>query len=116
MAVVRQWWHPGRGLAWRCGITLFFGLIHGLAFAKDLKEKVRGETFADVLRPLAEFSAGVEIGHLSLVAVALPALLYLKRRTPAFDRWVSPGLSGVISVFGAVWLVTRVWENVYGAG
>ena len=112
---VENLYHRPR-LAWRCGVTLFFGLIHGLAFAKDLQKKLHGETFADIAWPLVQFSAGVEVGHLSLVALALPLLLYLKSRTPTFDRWVSPGLSGVICAFGAFWLVTRVWENVTGAG
>ncbi|HEX8912211.1 MAG TPA: HupE/UreJ family protein [Humisphaera sp.] len=98
-------------LAWRCGLTTFFGLIHGLGFARDVKEKLASDRFADIVGPLVKFSAGVETGHLTLVFLALPLLLWAKRRTPTFDRVAAPGLSLVIAGFGAFWLVGRLlWE------
>lgn len=103
-------------LAWRCVITLFFGLIHGLGFAKDLREKLQSDSFADLVWPLVKFSAGVEVGHLALVALALPLLLWAKRGVPTFDRFAVPALSAVISVFGAIWLVGRIWGVFHGEG
>lgn len=101
-------------LGWRCAITFFFGLIHGLGFAGDLRDMLPGSTFGQVAGPLLKFSAGVEAGHLALVALALPILLLMKQKAPRFDRYFSPSVSGVISMVGAFWLVTRVWERIHG--
>lgn len=102
-------------LAWRCAITFFFGLIHGLGFAKDLREKLASDQFSEIVWPLLQFSAGVEAGHLSLVAIALPLLLWTKRTEPRFDRLAVPAACGVISAIGVFWLVTRVWETLHPA-
>jgi hypothetical protein len=56
----------------------------------------------------------VEAGHLALVAIALPLLLLMKHKAPRVDRYFSAGASAVISLVGAFWLVTRVWEQVQG--
>jgi hydrogenase/urease accessory protein HupE len=103
-------------LGWRCAITFFFGLIHGLGFASDLREMLPGATFDQVVWPLLKFSAGVEAGHLALVAIALPLLLLMKHKAPRVDRYLSPGLSVVIAVIGACWLVARLWAEIRGGG
>jgi hydrogenase/urease accessory protein HupE len=103
-------------LGWRCAITFFFGLIHGLGFASDLRQMLPGSSFRQVVSPLLKFSAGVETGHLALVALALPLLLLMKRKAPRVDRYFSPVTSGAISVIGAFWLVTRVWSGMHGRG
>ena len=100
-------------LAWRCVITLFFGMIHGLGFAKDLREKLASDSFAEIVWPLVKFSAGVEAGHLTLVAIALPVLLWVKRREPRFDKFAVPAMCGVICAVGAFWLVTRVMATLH---
>jgi hydrogenase/urease accessory protein HupE len=99
-------------LGWRCAITFFFGLIHGLGFATDLRQMLPGSTFGQVVSPLLKFSAGVETGHLALVALALPLLLLMKRKAPRVDQYASPVISGLISAIGAVWLVTRIWSGI----
>ncbi len=101
-------------LGWRCAITFFFGLIHGLGFAGFLRDMLPGSTFDQVAGPLLKFSAGVEAGHLTLVVIALPLLLLIKRKAPGFDRYFSVAMSGVIALVGAFWLVTRVREQIYG--
>jgi hydrogenase/urease accessory protein HupE len=103
-------------LGWRCAITFFFGLIHGLGFASDLRQMLPGSTFGQVVSPLLKFSAGVETGHLALVALALPLLLLMKRKAPRVDRYFNPVMSGVISAIGAFWLVARVWSSAHGGG
>ena len=103
-------------LAWRCAITFLFGLIHGLGFAGFLRDMLPGSTFGQVAGPLLKFSVGVEAGHLALVALALPLLLLMKRKAPRVDRYFSPSASAVISLIGAFWLVTRVWEQIHGGG
>ena len=102
-------------LVWRCAITFFFGLIHGLGFAGDLREMLPGSTFGQVAAPLVKFSAGVEAGHLARIVLSLPILLLMKQRAPRFDRYFSLGVSGVIALVGVFWLVTRLWEQLHGA-
>jgi hydrogenase/urease accessory protein HupE len=114
VAVENLVYHPSLG--WRCAITFLFGLIHGLGFAGFLRDVLPGSTFGQVAGPLLKFSVGVEAGHLALVAVALPLLLLMKHKARRFDRYFSLGASVVISLIGAFWLVTRVWEQIQGAG
>lgn len=99
-------------LRFRCAITFGFGLIHGLGFASDLRDMFEHITFRDILWPLLKFSAGVESGHLTLVALALPVLLWLKQNKPVFDRRWVPACSIAISLVGAYWLATRVAESL----
>jgi hypothetical protein len=100
-------------LRFRCAITFGFGLIHGLGFASDLREMFEHVTFRDIIWPLLKFSGGVETGHLTLVALVLPVLLWLKQHKPVFDRRWVPACSVAISLIGAYWLVTRVMAS-YG--
>lgn len=100
-------------LHFRWAITFCFGLIHGLGFASDLREMFQNPQFNQIIWPLLKFSAGVETGHLTLVALALPVLLWLKQHKPVFDRRWVPACSLMISLIGAYWLVTRVAES-YG--
>lgn len=92
----------------RCAITFFFGLIHGLGFASDLREMFQETSFAQIIWPLLKFSAGVETGHLTLVALVLPVLLYLRNHRPVFDRRLVPACSIAISLVGAYWLFARL--------
>jgi hydrogenase/urease accessory protein HupE len=103
-------------LRWRCAVTFGFGLVHGLGFAGDLRDMLPGSTFGQVAWPLLTFAAGVEAGHLGLVAAALPLLLLMKRRSPRVDRYLTPALSAAIAAAGGFWLVTRVWAEVRGGG
>jgi hypothetical protein len=94
---------------WRYGLTFGFGLIHGLGFASMLAVLLPPD---QVVAPLLEFNIGVELGQLSIVAVALPLLAVIARLVGA-DRYrnrVMPALSGVIAVLGAIWVVERVFE------
>ena len=92
----------------RCAITFFFGLIHGLGFASDLREMFQESSFAQIIWPLLKFSAGVESGHLTLVALVLPVLLYLRKHRPIFDRQFVPACSVAISLIGGYWLFLRL--------
>jgi hydrogenase/urease accessory protein HupE len=92
----------------RCAITFFFGLIHGLGFASDLREMFQDTSFAQIIWPLLKFSAGVETGHLTLVTMALPVLLYLRNHRPVFDRKLVPACSIAISLVGGYWLAVRL--------
>ena len=88
-------------------LTFGFGLVHGLGFASVLAELLPPR---DVVVPLLCFNLGVELGQLTVVAVALPALLGLARLVgPARYRRVAlPTLAAVIFLLGAAWLVERI--------
>lgn len=89
----------------RIGIVFVFGLVHGLGFASVLSEFGLGQFLA---ASLASFTVGLEIGHLTVIAVAflLLGLPFGKTRLyrPAV---VIPG-SLLIAVIGAYWVLNRV--------
>jgi len=87
-------------------ITLIFGLVHGLGFATDLKEKLAGVTRSDIIVPLISFNLGVELGQMCLAAVALPVIWQLRKHPVFVRRWV-PACSAVVIGLGAWWLVQR---------
>ena len=70
---------------WR--LALIFGLVHGLGFATDLKEKVAGMSGEKIVVPLVSFNLGVEVGQLAVAALVLPLT----------------GGCGVSQVYGGVW-------------
>jgi hydrogenase/urease accessory protein HupE len=92
---------------WR--ITFAFGLIHGFGFASALQEF--GLPKSALVPALASFNAGVEIGQLAIVSLALPTLLMLDRvftsqGAPRAAQMVYTG-SGVICILGGYWFVMR---------
>lgn len=60
--------------AWRYGLALAFGLIHGMGFSNYLRSLLGRET--TILKPLFAFNLGLEIGQLLIVGLLL-ALTYL---------------------------------------
>ena len=93
---------------WRFVLTFGFGLVHGLGFASRLKELLP-ETH--IIAPLLGFNLGVELGQLTIVLVALPLFWLASRELGAarYRRVVMPALALVISLFGAIWLIERVF-------
>ena len=95
---------PPRG---RWLLVFGFGLVHGLGFASVLREI--GLPRRGLLLSLLSFNLGVELGQLLVVALALPIVVTCARRAPrAFERWGLQIGSGVIGLFGTIWLVTRL--------
>ena len=86
-------------------VSFGFGLVHGFGFSSALREV--GLPADGVLVPLVGFNAGVELGQGLVVAVALPALLAVRRRTEG-RRWIR-GSSLVILLVGLVLFVERVF-------
>jgi hypothetical protein len=93
---------------WRYALTFGFGLAHGLGFASALAQDLPP---TGVIPPLLCFNVGVEIGQLTIVAIALPLFYLVARRVGAerYRRWVMPALSSVILVFGLIWLTERAF-------
>ena len=71
----------GAPLGRRWMVAFGFGLVHGFAFSFALREQMQ---FAGAHLPtaLVAFNAGVELGQLLVIAVAVPALAWLFRRVP----------------------------------
>ncbi len=95
---------------WR--LTFLFGLVHGFGFAGALKSF--GLPSAAVVPALAAFNIGVEIGQIAILAIAVPAMLWLEgpaaRRAggdhPRKTRLVYAA-SGVLLILGLYWLARR---------
>jgi hypothetical protein len=87
---------------WR--ITFAFGLVHGFGFAGVLRDMhlPRGGLAAS----LVAFNLGVELGQLAVVALALPLLALLRRRSALAPRGVAAG-SLALGALGLFWLVQR---------
>jgi hydrogenase/urease accessory protein HupE len=86
-------------------ITFPFGLVHGFGFAGALGELAVPR---DQLVPaLVAFNLGVEAGQLAVLAVALPVLLWARKRQ-WFLTYGVRGLSTVVVLLGVTWFALRV--------
>ena len=84
-------------------VSFCFGLVHGFGFSSALREL--GLPTQGLLLSLFGFNAGVELGQAFVVAVALPALVLL-RRTSGEKRMIW-GASMAILVIGLALFVER---------
>lgn len=89
---------------WRWLVAAAFGLVHGLGFASGLTEL--GLPQEAMVRALAGFNLGVELGQLVFVAVVMPPLVWLTK--PGRLARLPQILSVLVAIMGAVWLVERV--------
>ncbi len=88
----------------KIGMVFFFGLFHGLGFAGLLKEvEIPKDAFAT---SLLSFNAGIEIGQLLIIALALP-LIFRFRGTPRYDAAMRM-IAILISLLALFWFVTRL--------
>jgi hydrogenase/urease accessory protein HupE len=94
-------------IEWRWLVTFVFGLIHGFAFANELREKGLGEG-TQIVVPLFAFNVGVEIGQICIAALVLPILWQLHKIPSFAPRWV-PAASAAVVIMGGYWFVQRVW-------
>jgi hypothetical protein len=83
-----------------------FGLIHGFGFAGALAEV--GLPRAALGVALASFNIGVEIGQVTIILAAAPALAWLARSRPTIFRRVVLAGSIVIGLAGAYWFFSRL--------
>ena len=88
------------------GVTLFFGLIHGLGFSNYFKTIMIGTPSEKVL-PLMEFALGIEVAQLIVVIIGL-ILAYIAQAVFKFSKreW---GLIIASFIIGAV--VPMLIEN-----
>jgi hypothetical protein len=95
-----------REASWlRLALVFAFGLLHGLGFAGVLSEM--GWPQGRKLVALLSFNAGVELGQLTVIILALP-LLSASSRLGVPRRPLERGLSLAIAAIGLAWTVQRL--------
>ncbi len=92
---------------WRPAVVFGFGLLHGLGFASVLEEfGLPGEDF---IAALLGFNVGVELGQLTVIALAFLAVGLWFGRKPWYRRVIAVPASLVIAAIGAYWTVERIF-------
>jgi hydrogenase/urease accessory protein HupE len=89
---------------WRLLAAFGFGLIHGLGFAGGLLDAMQSLPAVKKSVAIASFSAGVELGHLSVVLPLFLALGWGRQRSPRFQTLSLRYGSAVIALAGLFYL------------
>nr|WP_318246031.1 HupE/UreJ family protein [Seohaeicola saemankumensis] len=92
---------------WRPLVVFCFGLLHGLGFASVLGEF--GLPEGQFIPALLGFNIGVEIGQLTVIAVAFLTVGLWFGRKPWYRGAIAVPASVVIALIGAWWFVERVF-------
>ncbi|MCB1335217.1 MAG: HupE/UreJ family protein [Roseivivax sp.] len=94
---------------WRPVVVFCFGLLHGLGFASVLGEF--GLPSLQVVPALLGFNVGVEIGQLTVIALAFLLTLPVLQRAGegGYRRYLAVPASVVIALVGAYWFVQRAF-------
>ncbi|SFR34821.1 HupE / UreJ protein [Litoreibacter janthinus] len=93
------WWRP---------IVIFaFGLLHGMGFASVLGEF--GLAPGRFVAGLIGFNVGVEVGQLTVIALAFLAVGYWFGKKPWYRARISIPASVFIAIVGGYWAVERVF-------
>ena len=91
---------------WRPFVIFGFGLLHGLGFASVLAEF--GLPDGQFIPALIAFNIGVELGQLTVIALAFLAVGWFARKS-----WYRAGIaipaSCIIAAVGAYWCIERVF-------
>ncbi|WP_298918258.1 HupE/UreJ family protein [uncultured Roseobacter sp.] len=91
---------------WRPVIIFGFGLLHGLGFASVLGEF--GLPEGQFIPALIGFNIGVELGQLTVIALAFACVGWFAKR-PWYRARIAVPASCVIAAVGAYWFVERVF-------
>ncbi len=90
---------------WRPAIVFGFGLLHGLGFASVLDEFGLPETH--FIPALLGFNVGVELGQITVIAIAFLAVGFWFRNKPWYRSVITIPASLVIAGIGAYWVFER---------
>ncbi|MFK7881235.1 HupE/UreJ family protein [Roseobacter sp.] len=91
---------------WRPFVIFGFGLLHGLGFASVLGEFGLPED--QFIPALIGFNVGVEVGQLTVIAIAFACVGWFARKDWYRARIAVPA-SCIIALVGAYWFVERVF-------
>ncbi|MBA6232431.1 MULTISPECIES: HupE/UreJ family protein [unclassified Colwellia] len=91
---------------WRLSIIFAFGLLHGLGFAAVLVEL--GLPKSEYVSSLISFNIGVELGQITVVALALLATRWFAKK-PQYRQYVVIPLSALIAVIAIYWFIERTF-------
>lgn len=93
------------------GVTLFFGLIHGLGFSNYFKTIMIGTPSEKVL-PLMEFALGIEVAQLIVVMIGL-ILAYVAQAVFKFSKreWVLIIASFIIGAVVPMLIENEIWYS-----
>ena len=89
---------------WRLALVLAFGLLHGLGFAGVLREL--GTPDQHFLTSLAAFNIGVELGQLTVIAIAFGVTVRF-RHLAGYRRYLVLPCCALIALTGIWWAVSR---------
>lgn len=92
---------------WRPLVVFAFGLLHGLGFASVLGEF--GLPQGQMVPALLGFNVGVELGQLTVIAVAFGLLSYWFGKHPKYRGRVAIPASVTIALIGSYWFYERVF-------
>ncbi len=90
----------------RLFLVFAFGLLHGLGFAGDLREKIGHLSREQMVMPLVSFNIGVELAQVSVLIVSFLLLWPLRRWTRQFQITGSV----LVALAGIFWMVTTLLE------
>jgi HupE / UreJ protein len=90
----------------RLAVVFCFGLVHGLGFAGALG--IDAAWSWTLLWSLLVFNLGIEVVQLSIIVVAFPMLVLLRRRAPLAALWVTGAIAAGVAAMGGIWFVQRV--------
>ncbi len=93
---------------WRPAVVFVFGLLHGMGFAGVLREL--GMPAGQFVPALIGFNVGVELGQLSVIAIAWLAVGWFRRREWYRYAIVWP-VSGLIALVGLYWAFERAFAG-----
>ncbi|HEY0711411.1 MAG TPA: HupE/UreJ family protein [Polyangia bacterium] len=92
-------------------LTFSFGLIHGLGFANELRDRL-AELSSSVVGPVIAFNLGVEAGQLAIVALVFPLFAIFRSsggpRAAARQQMLVRWGSVPILLLGLFWLIERM--------
>jgi HupE / UreJ protein len=91
---------------WRVAVVFAFGLLHGMGFAGVLAQL--GLPRSEFLPALLSFNVGVELGQLSVIAIAFVLIGLPFRNKPWYRRRIVIPGSIAIAAVGLFWFVRRV--------
>ena len=104
IAVENIWYHKVN--VSRASIVFVFGLLHGLGFARVLTEL--GLPERDFLLGLLSFNVGVELGQLTIIALAYFFVGFWAIHKSWYQNRIARPASGAIGIIGVYWLIERL--------